>query len=86
MRKPRILFFDEATSALDNATEQSVMRSIEGLSQDLTILIIAHRLTTVQHCDVIVELGQGRVVAQGTYEQLRESSSSFRAMSKLREN
>jgi ATP-binding cassette, subfamily B, bacterial PglK len=75
-----VLVFDEATSALDNATEQSVMRSIEGLSQDLNILIIAHRLTTVQHCDIIVELENGRVVAQGTYELLRESSSSFRAM------
>ena len=77
-----VLVFDEATSALDNATEQSVMDSIEGLSQDLTILIIAHRLTTVQHCDVIVELGQGQVVEQGTYGQLCESSPSFRAMTR----
>ena len=75
-----VLVLDEATSALDNATEQSVMRSIEGLNQDLTILIIAHRLTTVQHCDFIVELEHGQVVAQGTYKQLRESSPSFREM------
>jgi ATP-binding cassette subfamily B protein len=75
-----VLVFDEATSALDNATEQSVMHSIEGLGQDLTILIVAHRLTTVQHCDIIVELEHGRVVAQGTYEQLREVSPSFREM------
>lgn len=81
-KQASVLVFDEATSALDNATEQSVMRSIEGLSQDLTILIIAHRLTTVQHCDVIVELGQGQVVAQGTYQQLCESSSSFLGMSR----
>ena len=79
-KQASVLVFDEATSALDNATEQSVMRSIEGLNQDLTILIIAHRLTTVQHCDVIVELEHGQVVAQGTYEQLRESSPSFREM------
>lgn len=79
-KQASVLVFDEATSALDNATEQSVMRSIEGLSHDLTILIIAHRLTTVQHCDIIVELEHGRVVAQGTYEQLCESSSSFREM------
>jgi len=84
-KQASVLVFDEATSALDNATEQSVMRSIEGLSQDLTILIIAHRLTTVQHCDVIVELRQGRVVALGTYEQLCESSSSFLAMIQSRE-
>ena len=81
-KQASVLVFDEATSALDNATEQSVMCSIEGLSQDLTILIIAHRLTTVQHCNVIVELGQGRVVAQGTYDQLCESSPSFRAMAR----
>jgi len=81
-KQASVLVFDEATSALDNATEQSVMCSIEGLSPDLTILIIAHRLTTVQHCDVIVELGQGRVVAQGTYDQLCKSSPSFRAMTR----
>jgi ATP-binding cassette, subfamily B, bacterial PglK len=79
-KQASVLVFDEATSALDNATEQLVMRSIEGLSHDLTILIIAHRLTTVQHCDIIIELNQGRVIAQGTYEQLRESSPSFREM------
>jgi ATP-binding cassette, subfamily B, bacterial PglK len=79
-KQASVLVFDEATSALDNSTEQSVMRSIEALGHDLTILIIAHRLTTVQHCDIIVELDQGRVVAQGTYEQLCETSPSFREM------
>jgi ATP-binding cassette, subfamily B, bacterial PglK len=79
-KQASVLVFDEATSALDNATEQSVMRAIEGLSQNLTILIIAHRLTTVKHCDIIVELEHGRVVAQGTYDQLRERSPSFREM------
>ena len=79
-KQASVLVFDEATSAVDNATEQSVMRSIKELSQDLTILIIAHRLTTVQHCDVIVELRQGRVVAQGSYGQLCESSPSFREL------
>jgi ATP-binding cassette, subfamily B, bacterial PglK len=79
-KQASVLVFDEATSALDNTTEQSVMNSIEGLGNDLTILTIAHRLTTVQHCDVIVELEQGRIIAQGTYEQLRESSQSFQEM------
>ena len=73
---------DEATSALDNATEQSVMDAIGGLNRDLTIMLIAHRLTTVQHCDFIVELERGRVVAQGTYEQLQERSASFRRMTR----
>jgi len=81
-KQASVLVFDEATSALDNATEQSVMDAIEGLSSDLTILLIAHRLTTVRRCDTIVELEHGRVVAQGTYEQLLERSPSFRRMAK----
>ena len=81
-KQANVLVFDEATSALDNATEQSVMDAIEGLSSDLTILLIAHRLTTVRRCDTIVELEHGQVVAQGTYEQLLECSPSFRKMAR----
>jgi ABC-type multidrug transport system fused ATPase/permease subunit len=77
-KRASVLVFDEATSALDNATEQSVMEAIEALDRELTILLIAHRLTTVRRCDTIVEMEHGRVVAQGTYEQLLESSRSFR--------
>lgn len=79
-KQASVLVFDEATSALDNATERSVMDAIEGLNRDLTILLIAHRLTTVRRCDTIVELGHGRVVAQGSYQQLLECSASFRRM------
>jgi len=79
-KQASILVLDEATSALDNVTEQFVMDAIEGLDRDLTILLIAHRLSTVRRCDSIVELEHGRVVAQGTYEQLLESSASFRQM------
>ncbi len=75
-----ILVFDEATSALDNTTEQSLMDALVSLNRDLTILLIAHRLTTVKRCDFIVELQRGRVVAQGTYDQLLEHSPSFRQM------
>jgi ABC-type multidrug transport system fused ATPase/permease subunit len=81
-KQASVLVFDEATSALDNATEQSVMDAIDGLNRDLTILLIAHRLTTVRRCDIIVELEHGRVVAQGTYEQLLEFSPSFRQMAR----
>lgn len=79
-KQATVLIFDEATSALDNATEQSVMDAIEGLNRDLTILLIAHRLTTVRRCDTIVELEHGKVVAQGAYQQLLDCSTSFRAM------
>jgi len=79
-KQASVLVLDEATSALDNATEQSVMEAIEGLDRDLTILIIAHRLTTVQHCDSIVELERGKVISQGSYDQLIQDSRSFRQM------
>ncbi len=79
-KQASVLVFDEATSALDNATEQSVMDAIDGLDRDLTIVLIAHRLTTVRRCDTIIELQNGRLVAQGTYEQLLECSPSFRSM------
>ncbi len=79
-KQATVLVFDEATSALDNVTEQDVMNSIESLDRDLTILIVAHRLTTIKHCDSIVELSNGRVVAQGTYDQLLVCSASFRQM------
>ena len=84
-KQASVLVFDEATSALDNATEQSVMDAIEGLNRDLTILLIAHRLTTVRRCDFIVELEHGRVVSQGTYEQLLECSPSFRSIAHVAE-
>ena len=79
-KKANLLVFDEATSALDNTTEKSVMEAIEGVGNDITLLIIAHRLTTVKNCDTIIELENGRIVAQGTYEQLLVSSPSFRKM------
>ena len=81
-KKASVLVFDEATSALDNATEQLVMDAIGMLNSDLTIVLIAHRLTTVRHCDIIVQLEHGKVVAQGTYEQLLEHSPSFSNMTK----
>ncbi len=79
-KRASVLVLDEATSALDSATERSVMDAIEGLDRDLTVVIIAHRLSTVQRCDTIVELRQGRIVAQGRFEQLLETSPSFRHM------
>ena len=65
-----VIIFDEATSALDNKTEQAVMQSIESLGKDLTVLIIAHRLTTLQNCDQIVELGNGGIKRIGNYKDI----------------
>jgi ATP-binding cassette subfamily B protein len=75
-----VLVFDEATSALDNTTEQAVMEAIQGLGQHITIILIAHRLTTVKGCDTIFELEEGRVAAQGSYDELLAVSPGFRQM------
>jgi len=65
-----VIIFDEATSALDNETEQAVMQAIESLSKDLTLLIIAHRLTTLKNCTQIVELGDGGIKRIGSYQDI----------------
>lgn len=65
-----VIIFDEATSALDNDTEKAVMQAIEGLSEDLTILIIAHRLSTLKNCTQIVELSDGVIKRTGTYQEI----------------
>ena len=65
-----VIILDEATSALDYATELSVMQAIEGLSKELTILIIAHRLSTLEKCTQIVELGGGGVLRVGAYQDM----------------
>lgn len=70
-----VIIFDEATSALDDETEEAVMQSISGLSEDLTVLIIAHRLTTLKNCTQIVELGNCCVKRVGTYSELFGLSS-----------
>jgi len=65
-----VIIFDEATSALDNETEQVVMQAIEGLSEDFTIFIIAHRVTTLKNCTQIVELGDGGIKRICTYQDI----------------
>ena len=67
---PEVLVFDEATSALDTVTEQAVMGAIDALMHQKTIILIAHRLSTVKNCDQIVLLEQGRVKAKGRYEDV----------------
>lgn len=69
-KQASIIIFDEATSALDSETEQAVMNAIESLSQDLTLLIIAHRHTTLKNCTQIVELEAGRIKRSGSYHEI----------------
>ncbi len=73
-RQANVLVLDEATAALDNATEQAVMEAVEGLSRELTIVMIAHRLSTVFGCDQVIRLENGRIAAQGPPSQVLASS------------
>jgi ATP-binding cassette, subfamily B, bacterial PglK len=79
---PAVLIMDEATSALDGLTEEAVMEAIHNLSKKKTIIMIAHRLTTVKDCDMIYILDHGRILDQGSYDALQRSSEWFRAAAK----
>ena len=77
---PEVLVLDEATNALDGVTETAVMQTVSSLMRQKTILVIAHRFTTVRSCDVIHLLEGGRIVASGTYDQLYDENPQFQAM------
>ncbi|WP_017941964.1 MULTISPECIES: ABC transporter ATP-binding protein [unclassified Thioalkalivibrio] len=79
-RDPEVLFFDEATSALDNATERAVMDALHNLSGQKTILLVAHRLSTVRPCARIFVLEQGQLVDAGSWEDLANRSDSFQRL------
>lgn len=78
--RPKLLILDEATSALDNLTEQAVIEAVHNLSNEITIIMIAHRLSTVRECDQIYLLERGEVKASGTYHELIESNIKFKKM------
>ena len=74
---PQLLILDEATSALDNETEQAVMDAVNNLSQNMTIILIAHRLDTVKNCDIIFKLDNGKLVDQGSFEEIINIKKNF---------
>ena len=76
-RRPRVLVLDEATSALDNATEYEIAETLRGLKGSMTILIVAHRLSTVRGADTLVFLKDGRIEATGTFTQVRDANADF---------
>jgi ABC-type multidrug transport system fused ATPase/permease subunit len=80
-----ILILDEATSALDSETERSIQENIDNLRGKYTIIIVAHRLSTVKKADKILVLNSGDIVSEGNFEQLVESSSLFKKMVELQE-
>ena len=77
---PRVLIMDEATSALDNITEKYVVEAIEQLKGDRTVIIIAHRLTTVQNCNILYLMDGGHIIDSGSYNDLLGRSKRFKDM------
>jgi len=79
---PDVLIMDEATSALDNLTERAVMEAVQNIAGQKTIVMIAHRLSTVRRCDRIFLMRRGRVEAAGSFDELVASSAEFREMAR----
>ena len=79
---PQILILDEATSALDNLTERAVMEAVHKLRKNITIIMIAHRLSTVKNCDNILLMEKGEVKEQGKFDKLIQIDDQFRAIAK----
>jgi ABC-type multidrug transport system fused ATPase/permease subunit len=79
---PDVLIMDEATSALDGITEDAVIQAIRDLARRKTIVLVAHRLTSVRGCDVIYLFDGGQIVASGTYRELLQVNRKFRAMAR----
>ncbi|MFZ5965191.1 ABC transporter ATP-binding protein [Thalassococcus sp. BH17M4-6] len=77
---PDLIVFDEATSALDNLTEKDVMAAVNSLSRTKTIIMVAHRISTVQACDIIVVLDKGKVMDSGTHDKLLADSPTYQAI------
>jgi len=82
-RGAKVLVLDEATSALDNRTEHDLLQALELVGRRCTTIVIAHRLSTVKKCDRIVEIENGKVLAQGDFLSLCESSETFREMYRI---
>ena len=85
-RKSKFLVLDEATSALDNRSEAEVMNSIDLMSNNCTLIIIAHRLSTVMNADRIYEFNDGEIINSGTFDELCQKSTSFKDLNYLEKN
>lgn len=82
-RNPALLVLDEATSALDNLTERRITETIDGLHGEVTVIVVAHRLSTVRQCDALAYMEGGRVVAFGTFEEVRDANARFARLVEL---
>ncbi len=80
---PDLLVMDEATSALDTVTERAVMDAVQNFSRSKTVILIAHRLSTVRDCDELFLIADGQIAARGRYDELLDRNPAFRSMSEL---
>ena len=78
LKKTEIILFDEATSALDNETQKEIKKAIDSLKGEYTILIIAHRLSTVINSDRILLIDDGKIIDEGTHDELMKKSKVYR--------
>lgn len=80
LKKSKIILFDEATSALDNVTQNELQKSINNISNDYTIIIVAHRLSTIKDCDRIYVMSNGSVVGSGSHDELLKNNENYKAL------
>ena len=83
LKSPSILILDEATSSLDSKSEKKIQDAINKLMEGKTSLIIAHKFSTIKKCDKIILIDKGKIIAQGTHEELINSNSSYKNMNEL---
>ena len=82
-RNPSLLVMDEATSALDNETEYKITQTINRISKEITVIIVAHRLSTVRNVDQLVYLSQGRIANKGTFKEVQMANEEFANLVRL---
>ena len=82
----RIILFDEATSALDNVTQSRIQKAIDEIRKNRTVILIAHRLSTVIHADRILYMSNGKILDEGTHEELLEKCEPYRVLYKEESN
>ena len=80
LKNPKLLILDEATSALDNATEMQIQSSLEELSRGRTVIVVAHRLSTVKNADEIVVLDKDGILERGTHDELLAKGGEYKKL------
>ena len=86
LKDPPIMIFDEATSSLDSGSERQIQLALDDVSKNRTTLVIAHRLSTIIHAHEIIVLDSGKIVEQGTHDQLLEREGRYSRMWNLQQN